>query len=151
MRPIPIERRSLPRSSRSRSDDEGRCSRRASRVRREGARTPASEAEIAEYLDPWIDPGRSILADARGRGGKPLYSGDAAEGPGPIQGAEALGVGEDAPFQTVDYAERYAREIPETVLVQIKSAGHIPMKNAPKAVAGALVEFFVAERYGGYR
>ena len=54
--------------------------------------------------------------------------------------------GEDAPFQTVDYAESYAREIPETVLVWIKSAGHIPMKNDPKVVAGALAEFFVAER-----
>jgi pimeloyl-ACP methyl ester carboxylesterase len=54
--------------------------------------------------------------------------------------------GEDAPFQTVDYAERYAREIPETVLVRIKSAGHIPMKNDPKAGAGALAKFFVAER-----
>ena len=49
-------------------------------------------------------------------------------------------------FQTVDYAERYAREIPETRLVRIKSAGHIPMENDPKAVAGALIEFFAAER-----
>ena len=54
--------------------------------------------------------------------------------------------GENAPFQTVDYAERCTRENPETVLVRIKSAGHIPMKNDPKAGAGALAEFFVAER-----
>jgi pimeloyl-ACP methyl ester carboxylesterase len=54
--------------------------------------------------------------------------------------------GEDAPFQTVDYAESYAREIPETVLVWIKSASPILMKNDPKVVAGALAEFFVAER-----
>jgi hypothetical protein len=33
--------------------------------------------------------------------------------------------GENVPFQTIDYAERYAREIPETVLVWIKSAGDI--------------------------
>jgi len=38
------------------------------------------------------------------------------------------------------------REIPETRLVRIKSAGHIPMENDPKAVAGALAEFFAAER-----
>jgi len=49
-------------------------------------------------------------------------------------------------FQTVDYVERYAREIPETRLVRIKSAGHIPMENDSKAVAGALVDFFAAER-----
>jgi pimeloyl-ACP methyl ester carboxylesterase len=53
--------------------------------------------------------------------------------------------GEDDGFQTVDYAERYVHEIPETQLVRIKSAGHIPMENDPKAVAGALTEFFAAE------
>jgi pimeloyl-ACP methyl ester carboxylesterase len=54
--------------------------------------------------------------------------------------------GEGDPFQTIDYAERYAREIPETMLVRIKSAGHIAMENDPKAVAGALAEFFAAGR-----
>jgi pimeloyl-ACP methyl ester carboxylesterase len=49
-------------------------------------------------------------------------------------------------FQSVDYAERYEREIPKTRLVRIKSAGHIPMENNPNAVAGALAEFFAAER-----
>jgi pimeloyl-ACP methyl ester carboxylesterase len=49
-------------------------------------------------------------------------------------------------FQTVDNAERYAWEIPEARLVRIKSAGHNPMENDPKAVAGALAEFFAAER-----
>jgi pimeloyl-ACP methyl ester carboxylesterase len=53
--------------------------------------------------------------------------------------------GEDDPFQTVDYAERYAHEIPETRLVRIKSAGHIPRENDAKAVAGALADFFAAE------
>ena len=53
---------------------------------------------------------------------------------------------EDDGFQTVDYAERYELEIPKTRLVRIKSAGHIPMENNPNAVAGALAEFFAAER-----
>jgi pimeloyl-ACP methyl ester carboxylesterase len=53
---------------------------------------------------------------------------------------------EDDPFQTVDNAERYAREIPETRLVRIKSAGHVPMENDPKAIAGALAECSAAER-----
>jgi len=47
---------------------------------------------------------------------------------------------------SVDNAERYAWEIPEARLVRIKSAGHNPMENDPKAVAGALAEFFAAER-----
>jgi pimeloyl-ACP methyl ester carboxylesterase len=59
--------------------------------------------------------------------------------------------GEDDPFQTVDYAERHAREIPETRLVRIKSAGHIPMENDPKAVAGALAGFLPPNANGRYR
>src|SRR5882757_5715222 len=76
---------------------------------------------------------------ARGRRGKPLYSGDAA-GPwsNPGRRSSWCGARMHAPFQTVDYAERYTREIPETVLVRIKSAGDIPMKNDPKAGAGVL-------------
>jgi pimeloyl-ACP methyl ester carboxylesterase len=46
----------------------------------------------------------------------------------------------------IDYAERYAREIPKTRLVRIKSAGHIPMENDPKGVAGVLAEFFAAKQ-----
>ncbi len=54
--------------------------------------------------------------------------------------------GEDDGFQTIDFAERFAREIPATRLVRIRSAGHIPMENDAKAVADALAEFFAGER-----
>jgi pimeloyl-ACP methyl ester carboxylesterase len=57
--------------------------------------------------------------------------------------------GEDDPFQTIDYAERYTREIPETRLVRIKSAGHIPMENDRKVVAGALAGFFAGKQKEG--
>jgi len=50
--------------------------------------------------------------------------------------------GEDDQFQTVDYAERFAAEIPATRLVRILRAGHIPMENEPSAVAHALGDFF---------
>ena len=85
------------------------------------------------------------MAGARGRLGQPVHHGDAA-GSATVEDAQASGLGEDDGFQTVDFAERYAREIPETRLVRIKSAGHIPMENDAKAVAGALAEFFAAER-----
>jgi pimeloyl-ACP methyl ester carboxylesterase len=52
----------------------------------------------------------------------------------------------DGPFRTINYAERYAREIPETRFVRIKSTGHIPMENNAEAVAGALSEFFAERR-----
>jgi pimeloyl-ACP methyl ester carboxylesterase len=50
--------------------------------------------------------------------------------------------GEDDQFQRVDYAERFAAEIPATKLVRIAAAGHIPMENDPAAVARALGDFF---------
>jgi pimeloyl-ACP methyl ester carboxylesterase len=50
--------------------------------------------------------------------------------------------GEDDQFQTVDYAERFASEIPATRLVRIPRAGHIPMENEPAIVARALGDFF---------
>ncbi|MFC7304171.1 alpha/beta fold hydrolase [Streptomyces monticola] len=52
--------------------------------------------------------------------------------------------GEDDTFQPVSFAERFATEIPATALVRIRDAGHIPMENAPDAVADALAAFFTA-------
>jgi len=54
---------------------------------------PASEAEIAEYLDPWTDPrvARSWLALAGGRG-PPLHHGDAAGSPA-VENTEASCLG----------------------------------------------------------
>ena len=62
--------------------------------------------------------------------------------PAKVDDAQAAGLGEDDQFQTVDYAERFAAEIPATRLVRILRAGHIPMENEPSAVAHALGDFF---------
>jgi pimeloyl-ACP methyl ester carboxylesterase len=107
---------------------------------------PASESEIAEYLDPWRDPrvARSWLALARAADNR--YTMEIV--PALLQSSmpKLLVWGEDDPFQTIDYAERFVREIPNTRLVRVRSAGHIPMENDPKAVAGALTEFFTRQR-----
>ncbi|WP_426437059.1 alpha/beta fold hydrolase [Bradyrhizobium genosp. P] len=107
---------------------------------------PASEAELNEYLDPWRDPrvARSWLALA----GAADHRHTMEMLPALLQSKtpKLLVWGEDDPFQTIDYAERYAREIPDTKLVRIKSAGHIPMENDPRTVARALTEFFTADR-----
>jgi pimeloyl-ACP methyl ester carboxylesterase len=50
--------------------------------------------------------------------------------------------GEDDGFQKVEYAERFAAEIPRTTLIRIPEAGHIPMENAPDRIATALADFF---------
>jgi len=107
---------------------------------------PASEAEIAEYLDPWRDPrvARSWLALAGAADHR--YTMEMLPALLQSKTPKLLVWGEDDPFQTIDYAERYAREVPDTKLIRIPSAGHIPMENEPRAVAQALAEFFTAGR-----
>jgi phosphoglycerate dehydrogenase-like enzyme/pimeloyl-ACP methyl ester carboxylesterase len=74
---------------------------------------PASEAEIAEYLDPWTDPrgARSWLALAGAADNR--YTQEMLPALLKSRTPKLLVWGEDDPFQTVDYAERYAREVPE--------------------------------------
>jgi pimeloyl-ACP methyl ester carboxylesterase len=106
---------------------------------------PTSEAEIAEYLDPWTDARVALSWLALAGAADNRYTMEMLPALLQSNTPKLLVWGEDDSFQTVDYAERYAREIPATTLVRIKSAGHIPMENDPKAVAGALAEFFAAE------
>jgi pimeloyl-ACP methyl ester carboxylesterase len=103
---------------------------------------PASEAEIAEYLEPWTDPrvARSWLALAGAADNR--YTVELLPALRESTTPKLLVWGEDDEFQTVDHAERFAAEIPATRLVRIKSAGHIPMENEPATVARALGDFF---------
>jgi pimeloyl-ACP methyl ester carboxylesterase len=110
---------------------------------------PASEAEIAEYLEPWTDPrvARSWLALAGAADNR--YTLELLPRLRESITPKLLIWGEDDPFQTVDHAERFAAEIPVTRLVRISSAGHIPMESDPRAVALALADFFAG--YGSGR
>ena len=142
--PVPgIARFRDPAVAAATTSDDVLAARRVSVVKALGR--PASEAEIAEYLDPWTDPRvtRSWLALAGAADNR--YTQQILPALLKSRTPKLLVWGEDDPFQTIDYAERYAREIPETTLVRIKSAGHIPMENDPNAVARALGEFFAAE------
>jgi pimeloyl-ACP methyl ester carboxylesterase len=107
---------------------------------------PASESEIAEYLEPRTDPrvARSWLALAGAADNR--YTLELLPGMRKSITPKLLVWGEDDGFQTVEYAECFAAEIPETRLVRIRSAGHIPMENDPRAVAGALTEFPAGRR-----
>ena len=75
---------------------------------------PASEAEIAEYLEPWTDPrvARSWLALAGAADNR--YTLELLPRLRESTTPKLLVWGEDDPFQTVDYAERFAAEIPGT-------------------------------------
>jgi pimeloyl-ACP methyl ester carboxylesterase len=50
--------------------------------------------------------------------------------------------GEDDTFQPVENAEYFVSQIPQSRLVRIPRAGHIPTENDAAAVARAMVEFF---------
>ena len=136
--------RAVVQKLRSPTSDAILAARRVSVVK--GLGRPASEAEIVEYLEAWTDPRvtRSWLALAGAADQR--YTMEMLPALLQSKTPKLLVWGEDDGFQTVGYAEQYEREIRKTRLVRIKSAGHIPIENNPNAVAGALAEFFAAER-----
>jgi pimeloyl-ACP methyl ester carboxylesterase len=103
---------------------------------------PATDAEIVEYLEPWTDPrvARSWLALAGAAYSH--YTMDLVPALRASLTPKLLIWGEDDTFQLVQHAERFVREIPNSSLIRIPAAGHIPMENDAKAVARALIEFF---------
>jgi pimeloyl-ACP methyl ester carboxylesterase len=104
---------------------------------------PATEAELADYLDPWNDARvrRSWMALAGAADSR--YTLDLVPALKADRTPKLLVWGEDDTFQEVRHAERFAAEMPETALVRVPGAGHIPMENDPAAVAGALARFFL--------
>ncbi|MEG8182639.1 alpha/beta hydrolase [Nocardia terpenica] len=104
----------------------------------------ATEQRIAEYLDPWTDPRvrRSWLAMAAAA--DPRYTLDLVPALQQSPTPKLLIWGEDDRFEKIEYAERFAAEIPHTTLVRIPNAAHIPTENAPDQVAHALIEFCTA-------
>jgi len=103
---------------------------------------PAVEAEIDEYVDPWTDPrvSRSWLALAGAADSR--YTLELVPLLQASDQAKLLVWGEDDTFQLVAYAERFAAEIPDSTLVRIPRAGHIPTENDPDRVGAVLGEFF---------
>lgn len=105
---------------------------------------PATEAELADYLDPWTDARvcRSWMALAGAADSR--YTLDLVPALRADETPKLLVWGEDDTFQEVRHAERFTAEMPNTTLVRIPGAGHIPMENDPAGVAGALANFFLS-------
>ncbi|MEW9550254.1 alpha/beta fold hydrolase [Nonomuraea sp. NPDC050783] len=103
---------------------------------------PASEEELADYLSPWREARvrRSWMALAGAADSR--YTLDLVPALRADRTPKLLVWGEDDTFQEVRYAERFAAEMPETELVRVPRAGHIPMENDPAAVTAALARFF---------
>ncbi|MES4906715.1 MULTISPECIES: alpha/beta hydrolase [unclassified Streptomyces] len=104
----------------------------------------ATEPRIADYLDPWTDPRvrRSWMAMAGAADSR--HTLDLVPALRRSTTPKLLIWGEDDAFETVEYAERFASEIPRTTLVRIPEADHIPTENAPGTIAGHLIDFFTA-------
>ncbi|GAA2440600.1 alpha/beta hydrolase [Actinomadura vinacea] len=104
----------------------------------------ATEQRIADYLDPWTDPRvrRSWLAMAAAAESR--YTLELVPALQRSTTPKLLIWGEDDGFEKVEYAEKFALEIPQTTLIRIPEADHIPTENAPGQIARALIDFFTA-------
>jgi pimeloyl-ACP methyl ester carboxylesterase len=104
----------------------------------------ATEQLIADYVDPWNDPRvrRSWLAMAGAAESR--YTLDLVPALQRSTAPKLLVWGEDDGFEKVEYAEKFASEVPRTTLIRIPGADHIPTENAPEQIARALIDFFAA-------
>ncbi|HEU5030380.1 MAG TPA: alpha/beta hydrolase [Spirillospora sp.] len=101
----------------------------------------ATEQLIADYVDPWNDPRvrRSWLAMAGAADSR--YTLGLVPALRRSTTPKLLIWGEDDAFEKVEYAEKFAAEIPRTTLVRIPHADHIPTENAPTEIARTLTDF----------
>ncbi|EMD25688.1 alpha/beta fold hydrolase [Amycolatopsis azurea] len=102
----------------------------------------ATEQLVAEYLEPWSDPRcrRSWLAMAGAAESR--YTLDLVPALRRSSTPKMAIWGEDDAFERVEYAEKFASEIPRTTLVRVPGASHIPTENSPEPIARALAGFF---------
>lgn len=108
----------------------------------------ASEAEIADYLDPWYDirVARSWMALAGAADSR--YTRELVGRLQDDHRPKLLVWGEADTFQPLTYARRFADDMPRTAIEVIAHAGHIPMENDPTRVAQALGTFFNTDGNG---
>ncbi|MET8685164.1 alpha/beta fold hydrolase [Streptomyces sp. NPDC004732] len=102
----------------------------------------ATESLIADYVDPWTDARvrRSWVALAGAADNR--YTRDLVPALQRSTTPKLLVWGEDDLHETVEFAERFASEIPNTTLIRIPDADHIPTENAPDRIGRALGDFF---------
>jgi pimeloyl-ACP methyl ester carboxylesterase len=104
----------------------------------------ATEPLIADYVDPWTDARvrRSWMALAGAADNR--YTLELVPALQRSTAPKLLVWGEDDLHETVEFAERFTSEIPNTTLIRIPNADHIPTENAPAQVGRALAGFFTA-------
>ncbi|WP_433556052.1 alpha/beta fold hydrolase [Pseudonocardia xinjiangensis] len=108
----------------------------------------ADDALVEEYLEPLAEErvARSWMALA-GAADK-RYTLELVPSLRASTTPKLLVWGEDDPFQQIHNAERFAAEVPNTTLVRVANASHIPTENDPRSVAAPLAEFFAKHAVG---
>lgn len=106
----------------------------------------ATEALIADYVDPWTDERVRRSWTALASAADNRYTLDLVPALQRSTAPKLLVWGEDDLHERVEYAQRFASEIPCTTLVRIPDADHIPTENEPALIARVLSEFFTAAR-----
>ncbi|MFD5583640.1 alpha/beta fold hydrolase [Streptomyces sp. NPDC127063] len=104
----------------------------------------ATEPLIADYVDPWTDARVRRSWTALAGAADNRYTLDLIPALRRSTTPKLLIWGEDDLHETVEYAERFASEIPNTALIRIPDADHIPTENAPGQIGRALADFFAA-------
>ncbi|MGW6056743.1 alpha/beta fold hydrolase [Streptomyces sp. NPDC055189] len=104
----------------------------------------ATEQRIADYLDPWTDPRVRRSWQALAGAADSRFTLDLLPALRRSTVPKLLLWGEDDAFERVEYAERFAAEVPHTALIRIPGADHIPTENAPGRIGAALADFFTA-------
>ncbi|MFE1023716.1 alpha/beta fold hydrolase [Streptomyces sp. NPDC058818] len=104
----------------------------------------ATEQRVAEYVDPWTEPRvrRSWISLAGAADSR--YTLELIPALRRSTTPKLLIWGEDDRHETVEYAERFASDIPHTTLVRVPDADHIPTENAPGRIGQALIGFLTA-------
>ncbi|MFJ8846566.1 alpha/beta fold hydrolase [Streptomyces cyaneofuscatus] len=103
----------------------------------------ATEPLIAEYVDPWTDERVRRSWTALAGAADHRYTLDLVPALQRSATPKLLIWGEDDLHEKVEYAERFAAEIPHTTLLRIPGADHIPTESAPDRIGRALTEFFL--------
>ncbi|MFB4317251.1 alpha/beta fold hydrolase [Actinomadura sp. 21ATH] len=105
----------------------------------------ATEPLIEEYVDPWTDGRVRRSWTALAGAADSRYTLDLVPALRRSTAPKLLIWGEDDSHEKVEYAERFALEIPHTTLIRIPNADHIPTENAPDRIGRALTDFFTAQ------
>ena len=128
---------------RDRGTGEGVLANRRAAVARVLARV-ATEALIEEYVEPWKEERVRLSWTALAGAADSRYTLDLVPSLRRCTTPKLLVWGEDDLHETVEFAERFAAEMPRTALVRVPYADHIPTENAPDRVGGVLADFFTA-------